>query len=47
MKPWNPGMMTLIGFVISIAYIYSLATVFGLERDGLLLEMDNNDFLIS
>ena len=27
----NPGMMTLIGFAISVAYIYSLATVFGLE----------------
>ena len=27
----NPGMMTLIGFAISVAYIYSAATVFGLE----------------
>ena len=27
----NPGMMTLIGFAISVAYIYSVATVFGLE----------------
>lgn len=27
----NPGMMTLIGFAISVAYIYSTATVFGLE----------------
>ena len=26
----NPGMMTLIGFAISVAYIYSVATVFGL-----------------
>lgn len=27
----SPGMMTLIGFAISVAYIYSTATVFGLE----------------
>lgn len=27
----NPGMMTLIGFAISVAYIYSVATVLGLE----------------
>ena len=27
----NPGMMTLVGFAISVAYIYSVATVFGLE----------------
>ncbi len=27
----NPGMMTLIGFAISVAYIYSVATVIGLE----------------
>lgn len=27
----NPGMMTLIGFAISVAYVYSLATVFGLK----------------
>src|SRR5678815_2153893 len=26
----NPGMMTLIGFAISVAYIYSVAVVFGL-----------------
>lgn len=31
MRSWNPGMMTLIGFAISVAYIYSSATVFGLE----------------
>ena len=31
MKFWKPGMMTLIGFAISVAYIYSSATVFGLE----------------
>ena len=27
----NPGMMTLIGFAISVAYIYSVATVVGLQ----------------
>ncbi len=27
----NPGMMTLIGFAISVAYVYSVATVFGLK----------------
>jgi P-type Cu2+ transporter len=31
MRYWKPGMMTLIGFAISVAYIYSSATVFGLE----------------
>ncbi|MEJ0102105.1 MAG: copper-translocating P-type ATPase [Bacteroidota bacterium] len=31
MKSKNPGMMTLIGFAITVAYIYSVATVFGLE----------------
>ncbi len=30
-KVKNPGMMTLIGFAISVAYIYSVATIFGLE----------------
>lgn len=30
MKAKNPGMMTLVGFAISVAYIYSVATVFGL-----------------
>jgi len=30
-KVKNPGMMTLIGFAISVAYVYSVATVFGLE----------------
>ncbi len=30
-KAKNPGMMTLIGFAITVAYIYSVATVFGLE----------------
>jgi len=31
MKDRNPGMMTLIGFAITVAYIYSVATVFGLR----------------
>lgn len=31
MKARNPGMMTLIGFAITVAFIYSIATVFGLQ----------------
>jgi P-type Cu2+ transporter len=31
MKAWKPGMMTLIGFAITVAYVYSVATVFGLK----------------
>jgi Cu2+-exporting ATPase len=31
MKVWKPGMMTLIGFAITVAYVYSVATVFGLQ----------------
>lgn len=31
LKDRSPGMMTLIGFAITVAYIYSTATVFGLE----------------
>ena len=31
LKTWKPGMMALIGFAISVAYVYSVATVFGLE----------------
>jgi P-type Cu2+ transporter len=31
MKTWNPGMMTLIGFAISVSYVFSVATVFGLK----------------
>ncbi|OQP59980.1 ATPase [Niastella vici] len=31
MKSRNPGMMTLIGFAITVAYVYSVATVFGLK----------------
>lgn len=31
MREKNPGMMTLIGFAITVAYVYSVATVFGLK----------------
>ncbi|HSF46363.1 MAG TPA: HAD-IC family P-type ATPase, partial [Chitinophagaceae bacterium] len=31
MKHRDPGMMTLIGFAITVAFIYSVATVFGLK----------------
>lgn len=31
MRNWKPGMMTLIGFAILVAYVYSMATVFGLK----------------
>ncbi len=31
MKAGNPGMMTLIGFAITVAYIYSTAVIFGLQ----------------
>lgn len=31
MRATNPGMMTLVAFAISVAYIYSVATVFGLK----------------
>jgi len=31
MKTWTPGMMTLIGFAITVAYVFSVATVFGLK----------------
>jgi len=31
MKTWKPGMMTLIGFAITVAYVYSVATIFGLK----------------
>ncbi|RAJ79172.1 Cu2+-exporting ATPase [Chitinophaga dinghuensis] len=30
MKQRNPGMMTLIGFAITVAFVYSVATLFGL-----------------
>lgn len=31
LKDKNPGMMTLIGFAITVAFIYSVSTVFGLK----------------
>lgn len=31
MKDKKPGMMTLIGFAITVAFVYSVATVFGLK----------------
>ncbi|MEO6284100.1 MAG: HAD-IC family P-type ATPase [Dyadobacter sp.] len=31
LKAKNPGMMTLIGFAITVSYLYSTATVFGLN----------------
>jgi Cu2+-exporting ATPase len=40
MKDKNPGMMTLIGFAITVAYIYSSATVFGLKGMDFFWELD-------
>ncbi|SKA42966.1 Cu2+-exporting ATPase [Chitinophaga eiseniae] len=31
MRMRNPGMMTLIGFAITVAFVYSVATLFGLQ----------------
>ena len=39
LKEKNPGMMTLIGFAISVAYIYSTATVFGLKGEDFFWEL--------
>src|SRR6266542_5233657 len=36
-KARNLGMMTLIGFAITVAYVYSVATVFGLKGMGFFL----------
>ncbi|MFS0751650.1 copper-translocating P-type ATPase [Oceanobacillus sp. 1P07AA] len=38
-KQKSPGMMTLIGFAISVAYVYSAATVFGVEGNDLFWEL--------
>ena len=38
LKKKQPGMMTLIGLAISIAYLYSTAVVFGFEGDLLYWE---------
>lgn len=40
MKGRNPGMMTLIGFAITVAYIYSAATVAGLKGMDFFWELD-------
>ncbi len=40
MKAKNPGMMTLIGFAITVAYVYSAATVFGLNGMDFFWELD-------
>jgi Cu2+-exporting ATPase len=40
MKTKNPGMMTLIGFAITVAYAYSAATVFGLKGMDFFWELD-------
>jgi Cu2+-exporting ATPase len=39
MKTWQPGMMTLIGFAITVAYIYSVATVLGLSGTDFFWEL--------
>ncbi|GEN86700.1 copper-translocating P-type ATPase [Oceanobacillus sojae] len=39
LKQKSPGMMTLIGFAITVAYVYSAATVFGLEAHDLFWEL--------
>src|SRR6056297_1450397 len=39
LKKKQPGMMTLIGLAISIAYLYSTAVVFGFEGDLLYWEL--------
>lgn len=38
-KVRNPGMMTLIGFAITVAYFYSAATVFGLPGSDFFWEL--------
>lgn len=39
LKSKQPGMMTLIGLAISVAYIYSSAVVFGLEGEFFFWEL--------
>jgi len=39
LKQKSPGMMTLIGFAITVAYVYSAATVFGLAGHDLFWEL--------
>ncbi|MEJ7610507.1 MAG: copper-translocating P-type ATPase [Ferruginibacter sp.] len=38
-KAKNPGMMFLIGFAITVAYTYSVATVFGLQGEDFFWEL--------
>ena len=38
-KAKNPGMMFLIGFAITVAYTYSVATVFGLKGEDFFCEL--------
>ncbi|MCF7924218.1 MAG: cadmium-translocating P-type ATPase [Candidatus Izimaplasma sp.] len=38
-KNKNPGMMTLIALAITVAYLFSSATVFGLEGEGFFWEL--------
>jgi Cu2+-exporting ATPase len=40
LKARNPGMMTLIGFAITVAYVYSAATVLGLQGMDFFWELD-------
>ncbi|HEV3412689.1 MAG TPA: copper-translocating P-type ATPase [Puia sp.] len=40
MKTRDPGMMTLIGFAITVAYFYSAATVLGLKGTDFFWELD-------
>src|SRR5699024_12168832 len=39
LKEKNPGMMTLIGLAILVAYVYSSLTVFGLEGQDFFWEL--------
>src|SRR5699024_11494916 len=39
LKDKNPGMMTLIGLAILVAYVYSSLTVFGLEGSDFFWEL--------
>ena len=39
LKDRNPGMMTLIAMAISVAYLYSSATIFGLEGNDFFWEL--------
>lgn len=45
-KARNLGMMTLIGFAITVAYVYSVATVFGLKGMDFFLELATLIFIM-